>query len=114
VAGAGEGRKRPNRPTNCHKGTILRTATKALFGALVGGAFLKIRCSVCMACTDVITDTKTMAMAILIGFGFPASGTLLYPSRARRRSCDDPHDEASASDVRFQTQPAGVEFNDGS
>jgi hypothetical protein len=45
VAGAGEGRKRPNRPTNCHKGTILRTATKALFGALVGGAFLKIRCS---------------------------------------------------------------------
>ena len=46
VAGAGEGRKRPNRPTNCHKGTILRTATKALFGALVGGAFLKIRCSV--------------------------------------------------------------------
>ena len=44
VAGAGEGRKRPNRPTNCHKGTILRTATKALFGALVGGAFLKIRC----------------------------------------------------------------------
>ena len=46
MAGAGEGRKRPNRPTNCHKGTILRTATKALFGALVGGAFLKIRCSV--------------------------------------------------------------------
>jgi hypothetical protein len=46
VAGAGEGRKRPNRHTNCHKGTILRTATKALFGALVGGAFLKIRCSV--------------------------------------------------------------------
>ena len=24
----------------------MRTATKALFGALVGGAFLKIRCSV--------------------------------------------------------------------
>jgi hypothetical protein len=53
VAGAGEGRKRPNRPTNCHKGTILRTATKALFGALVGGAFLKIRCSAPRASTDV-------------------------------------------------------------
>jgi hypothetical protein len=50
VAGAGEGRKPPNPPTNCHKGNILRTATKAPFGALVGGAFLKIRCSVLLRC----------------------------------------------------------------
>ena len=54
-AGAGEGRKRPNRPTNCHKGTILRTATKALFGALVGGAFLKIGCSVARCCVTVLS-----------------------------------------------------------
>jgi hypothetical protein len=46
------------------KNAIIHEATRAGVGVILLVAAL--------ACTDVITDTKTMAMAILIGFGFPA------------------------------------------
>jgi hypothetical protein len=51
-------------PAALPKNAIIHEATRAGVGiALLVAA---------LACTDVITDTNTMAMAILIGFGFPA------------------------------------------
>jgi hypothetical protein len=58
------------------KNAIIHEATRAGVGIILLVAAL--------ACTDVITDTKTMAMAILIGFGFPAVlfFTLVEPAGA--------------------------------
>jgi hypothetical protein len=58
------------------KNAVIHEATRAGVGIILLVAAL--------ACTDVITDTKTMAMAILIGFGFPAVlfFTLVEPAGA--------------------------------
>jgi hypothetical protein len=58
------------------KNAIIHEAIRADVGIILLVAAL--------ACTDVITDTKTMAMAILIGFGFPAVlfFTLVEPAGA--------------------------------
>jgi hypothetical protein len=59
-----------------HKSAVIHEATRAGAGITILVAAL--------ACTDIITDTKTMAMAILIGFGFPALlfFTLVEPAGA--------------------------------
>jgi hypothetical protein len=51
------------------------------------------------------------ATCLLIGFGFPAILFFTLVASRARWSCDDPHEEASASDVRIQIQPAGVKLN---
>jgi hypothetical protein len=58
------------------KNAIIHEATRAGVGIILLVAAL--------ACTDVITNSKTMAMAILIGFGFPAvpSFALVEPAGA--------------------------------
>jgi hypothetical protein len=63
-------------PAAPHKNAVIHEATRAGVGVIILVAAL--------ACTDIITDTKTMAMVILIGFGFPALlfFTLVEPAGA--------------------------------